>query len=88
RFLKGLSHYYHQTKGDFEIAIALFKEAIELDPALSIARAYLATIQIQGSQFGWIPSTRELWVSSVGLAESSVRLDPRSSFAFSLLAYL
>ena len=88
RFLKGLSHYYHQTKGDFEISIALFKEAIELDPALSIARAYLATIQIQGSQFGWIPSTRELWASSVSLAESSVRLDPRSSFAFSLLAYL
>ncbi|KWV54025.1 adenylate cyclase [Bradyrhizobium macuxiense] len=88
RFLKGLSHYYQQTKADFEIAIALFKEAIELDPALSIARAYLATIQIQGSQFGWIPSTRELWASSVSLAESSVRLDPRSSFAFSLLAYL
>ncbi|MFB9265426.1 adenylate/guanylate cyclase domain-containing protein [Bradyrhizobium erythrophlei] len=88
RFLKGLSHYYHQTKTDFEAAIALFKEAIDLDPALSIARAYLATIQIQGSQFGWIPSTRELWASSVSLAESSVRLDPRSSFAFALLAYL
>lgn len=88
RFLKGLSHYYHQTKDDFETAIALFKEAIELDPALSIARAYLALIQIQGIQFGWIPSTREMWAASVALAESSVRLDPRSSFAFSLLAYL
>lgn len=88
RFLKGLSHYYHQTKDDCETAIALFKEAIELDPALSIARAYLALIQIQSIQFGWIPSTRELWASSVSLAESSVRLDPRSSFAFSLLAYL
>ncbi|MGN1289013.1 MAG: adenylate/guanylate cyclase domain-containing protein [Bradyrhizobium sp.] len=88
RFLKGLSHYYQQTKTDCETAIALFKEAIELDPALSIARAYLALIQIQSIQFGWIPSTRELWASSVSLAESSVRLDPRSSFAFSLLAYL
>lgn len=88
RFLKGLSHYYHQTKEDFESAIALFKEAIELDPSLSIARAYLALIQIQGIQFGWIKSTRDLWASSVNLAESSVRLDPRSSFAFSLLAYL
>lgn len=88
RFLKGLSHYYQQTKDDFETAIALFKEAIELDPGLSIARAYLALIQIQGVQFGWIQSTRELWASSVSLAESSVRLDPRSSFAFSLLAYL
>ena len=33
RFLKGLSHYYHQTKADSETAIALFKEAIEVDRA-------------------------------------------------------
>src|ERR1700742_1397967 len=41
RFLKGLSHYYHQTKADFEASIGLFKQAIALDPTLSIARAYL-----------------------------------------------
>jgi adenylate cyclase len=88
RFLKGLSHYYRQTKADSEIAIALFKEAIELDPGLAIARAYLATIMVQGAQFGWIKSTRELWSTAMDLAESSVRLDPRSSFAFSALSYL
>jgi adenylate cyclase len=88
RFLKGLSHYYRQTQTDFETSISLFKEAIALDPALSIAHAYLATIQMQGVQFGWIRSTRELWTSAMSLAESSVRLDPRSSFAFSLLAYV
>jgi TolB-like protein/Tfp pilus assembly protein PilF len=88
RFLKGLSHYYHQTKADYETSIALFKEAIALDPTLSIARAYLATIMIQGIQFGWIKSTRELWTTAMSLAESSVRLDPRSSFAFQILSYL
>jgi adenylate cyclase len=88
RFLKGLSYYYLQTKDDFETSIGLFKEAIALDPTLSIARAYLATIQVQGIQFGWIKSTRELWNSSMSLAESSVRLDSRSSFAFQILAYL
>ena len=88
RFLKGLSHYYQQTKADFEISIALFKEAIALDPALSIARAYLATNMVQGVHYGWIRSTRELWTTAMSLAEDSVRLDPRSSFAFSLLAYL
>ena len=88
RFLKGLSHYYQQTKADFEASIGLFKQAIALDPTLSIAHAYLATIQIQGVQFGWIRSTRELWASAMSLAETSVRLDPRSSFAFSILAYL
>lgn len=88
RFLKGLSHYYHQTKADYETSIALFKEAIALDPTLSIARAYLATIMVQGVQFGWIQSTRELWNTAMSLAESSVRLDPRSSFAFQILAYL
>jgi adenylate cyclase len=88
RFLKGLSHYYRQTQADLETAIALFKEAIALDPGLSIARAYLATILTQGVHFGWIKSTRELWATAMDLAETSVRLDPRSSFAFSILSYV
>src|SRR5258708_11028173 len=88
RFLKGLSHYYRQTKADYEASISLFKEAIALDAALSMARAYLATIMIQGTQFGWIKSTREFWTTAMSLAESSVQLDPRSSFAFSILSYL
>jgi adenylate cyclase len=88
RFLRGLSHYYRQTKADFEASIALFREAIALDPELSIARAYLGTIQVQGIQYGWIRSTRELWIEAMCLAESSVRLDPRSSFAYSILSYV
>jgi len=88
RFLRGLSHYYQLTKADFEASIALFREAIALDPALSIARAYLATIQLQGVHYGWIRSTRQLWTEAMALAESSVRLDPRSSFAFSILSYV
>ncbi len=88
RFLKGLSYYYLQTKADFDTSIGLFKEAIALDPTLSIARAYLATIMMQSIQFGWIKSTRELLTTAMDLAESSVRLDPRSSFAFQIVAYL
>ena len=88
RFLKGLSHYYQPTKTDYEASIGLFREAIALDPALSIARAYLATILVQGVQFGWIRSTSELWSEALSLSESSVRLDPRSSFAFSILSYV
>ena len=88
RFLKGLSHYYLQTKQDFEISISLFREAIALDPTLSIARAYLATIMMQSIQFGWMKVTRELLTTTMDLAESSVRLDPRSSFAFQIVAYL
>jgi adenylate cyclase len=88
RFLRGLSHYYRATKADFEASIALFREAIELDPALAIARAYLATIMVQGVQYGWIKSTSQLWKEAMNLAESSVRLDPRSSFAFSILSYV
>jgi adenylate cyclase len=88
RFLKGLSYYYLQTQADLETSISLFKEAVTLDPTLSIARAYLATIQIQGIQFGWIRSTRGMFDYAMSLAESSVRLDPRSSFAFQTLAYL
>ena len=88
RFLKGLSHYYRHTKADFETSIDLFRQATVLDPSLSIARAYLATIMVQGVQYGWIKSTKELWTEAMSLAESSVRLDPRSSFAFGLLSYM
>jgi adenylate cyclase len=88
RFLRGLSHYYRHTKADFEASIALFREAITLDPTLSIAHAYLATILVQGVQYGWIRSTRELWTEAMNLAESSVRLDPRSAFAFAILSYM
>lgn len=87
-FLKGLSHYYRQTKEDFDTSIALFREAIALDPKLSIAHAYLVTIQIQSIQFGWVKGTRELWAEARQLAETSVRLDPRSSFAFSCLSWV
>jgi adenylate cyclase len=88
RFLKGLSHYYRHTKADFEKSIDLFRQATVLDPSLAIARAYLATIMVQGVQYGWIKSTRELWAEAMGLAESSVRLDPRSSYTFGILAYM
>jgi adenylate cyclase len=88
RFLKGLSHYYRHTKADFETSIGLFRQSIVLDPTLSIAHAYLATITVQGVQYGWIKSTRELWTEAMSLAESSVRLDPQSSFAFGLLSYM
>jgi adenylate cyclase len=88
RFLRGLSHYYQPTKADYEKSIALFREAIALDPALAIARPYLATILLQGIQFGWIRSTQELWAEAKDLAEAGVRLDPRSCFAYSLLSYV
>jgi adenylate cyclase len=88
RFLKGLSHYYRHTKTDFEASIDLFRQSVVLDPTLSIARAYLGTIMVQGVQYGWIKSTKELWTEAMSLAESSVQLDPRSSFAFSLLSYM
>ncbi len=88
RFLRGLSHYSRPTKQDYETCIGLFREAIALDPSLAIARAYLGTILVQGVQFGWIKNTGELWREAMCLAETSIRLDPRSSFAFSLLAYV
>jgi adenylate cyclase len=85
RFMRGLSHYYQQ---DFETSIALFRQAIALDPTLAIASAYLGTVLVQGVQYGLIRSTRELWAEAMSLAESSVRHDPRSSFAFSILSYV
>ena len=88
RFLRGLSHYYRPTKKDYETSIALFREAIALDPTLGIAHAYLATIMLQGVHFGWIRGSRDIWNEAMALAEASVRLDPRSSFAYAILAHV
>ena len=88
RFLRGLSHYYRPTKTDYERSIALFREAIALDPTLGIAHAYLATILMQGISFGWIKGSRELWNEALALALSGVRLDPRSSFSYAILAFI
>jgi len=88
RFLRGLSHYYRPTKPDYETSISLFREAIALDPMLGIAHAYLATVLMQGVNFGWIKGSRELWSEAMNLATASVRLDPRSSFAFAILAFV
>jgi len=43
---------------------------------------------VQGVQYGWIKSTGELWAEAMELAESAVRLDPRSAFAFQILSYI
>ncbi|WP_456716858.1 adenylate/guanylate cyclase domain-containing protein [Bradyrhizobium sp. USDA 4353] len=88
RFLRGLSHYYRPTKADYEISITLFREAIRLDPTLGIAHAYLATILMQGISFGWIKGSRELWDEAKSLALDSVRLDPRFSYAYAILAFV
>ncbi|NPU11072.1 adenylate cyclase [Bradyrhizobium sp. 83012] len=88
RFLRGLSHYYRPTKADYEVSITLFREAIGLDPTLGIAHAYLATILMQGINFGWIKGSRELWDEAKSLALDSVRLDARSSFAYAILAFV
>ncbi|MGJ5129866.1 adenylate/guanylate cyclase domain-containing protein [Bradyrhizobium oligotrophicum] len=88
RFLRGLSHYYRPTKADYEISISLFRQAIALDPTLGLAHAYLATILMQGINFGWIKGSRELWEEAKNLALDSVRLDARSSFAYAILAFV
>ncbi|MGJ4961273.1 adenylate/guanylate cyclase domain-containing protein [Bradyrhizobium sp. HKCCYLRH3061] len=88
RFLRGLSHYYRPTKADYEISISLFRQAIALDPTLGLAHAYLATILMQGINFGWIKGSRELWDEAKNLALDSVRLDARSSFAYAILAFV
>ena len=81
RFLKGLSHYYLQTKRMSRPRLTCSRRPSARPHACDRARL---SRHHPGSriQFGWIKGTAELWTDSMNLAESSVRLDPRSSFAF------
>ena len=88
RFLKGLSHYYRQTKAGFR---SLDRPVRGGDCARSGAchRARLSRHHHGAGRAVWMDQEHARIVDqAMDLAESSVRLDPRSSFAFSILSYL
>ena len=89
RFLRGLSHYYQQTKADFETSIG----AVQGGHRARSGAVDRARLSRHHPGAGRAVSDGSGAPANCGprrwsLAESSVRLDPRSSFAFSILAYL
>jgi adenylate cyclase len=87
-FLRGASHWYAASNNDLAQATLWFRKAIEHDPALASAKAWLAIAQVHSVQVGIVRSTRDLWREALDLAQQSVRLEPRSSLTFLALAFV
>ncbi|MER3523265.1 MAG: hypothetical protein C4326_04175 [Ignavibacteria bacterium] len=73
-FLRGRDYYNRYTKEDNERAIAMFKQAISLDPHYALAYAGLADAYSQRVQRFDFPQT---WAdSSLALSHRAIELDP------------
>ncbi len=84
-YIRGLSHFDRVTPADFRQSIALFGEAIALDPTFAPAQAALASAYGIAVEYGWI-SRAEAAPLAERAASSARRLDPDSPEALRALA--
>jgi adenylate cyclase len=87
-FLRGAWHWYAASNKDLAQSAVWFRKAIEQDPSLASARAWLAIAQVHGVQVGIVRSTRELWSEALQLTQEAVRLDQRNPLAFAAFAFV
>ena len=74
--LRAWWHRYKQTPEDFVEARGYFEQAIEMDPAFSVAYAGLAEVLAYGLLFQFFDRSTDLRETAVRLAKKAVALDP------------
>ena len=52
-FLRGNFHFVRRTERDAELALAAYRRALAIDPALQVARARIAMTYLQSLDWGW-----------------------------------
>ena len=75
--LRGISHLRGYAEDDNEKAVALFKEALRLDPDYALAQAYLAFAEVVIHNFDAAP--RDLLLDCKKRADRALALDPDDS---------
>jgi TolB-like protein/Tfp pilus assembly protein PilF len=86
-FLRGLAHFFHNTKEGNAQAQQLYEKAIALDPQYADAYAYLSWTYPLASRFQWSadPQTLE---RGLALAHQAVALDASLPKAHSVLSFI
>ncbi|MEQ8906313.1 MAG: tetratricopeptide repeat protein [Ekhidna sp.] len=85
-YLRGLSRYQQEKPEQNELAIKLFKAALEIDPSFTIARVHLLSAYSKSiTQYGLRSYT--LYDSMLEASKQLVKADPESSEALSNLSY-
>jgi len=78
-YLRGRSYMYTMTKRDYEFAIRMFSQAIELDEKYALAYAGIA--DAYSHLYRYAEATRENVKRAVEASEQAVQLDPDSAEA-------
>ena len=78
-YLRGRSYMYTMTKRDYEFAIRMFTQAIELDDKYALA--YAGTADAYSHLYRYAEATRENVRRAVEASERAVELDPDSAEA-------
>ncbi|MCW8087588.1 winged helix-turn-helix domain-containing protein [Sabulicella glaciei] len=73
-YLRGLSRAYRLTREDSDAALSLFRQAVELDPGLALAKAYSAGHRLIRHAQGW--SNPEELAEGVAWARDALKLEP------------
>ena len=80
-YLQALQPYHALEKAGHKEAIALLRQAIELDPRFSTAYAMLARCHTHAAFHGWGTSAREEISKAENFARQAVTLDPQDPIA-------
>jgi adenylate cyclase len=81
RFLRGRQLFWQTSRETIERAQALFEEAIRLDPAFSLAHAYLAFTHALQSINRWSPDLERSFELAQGSVDRALALDPKEAEA-------
>jgi len=82
-YLKGYEYYYRYKKQDNELAIELFKQALELDPDFALAYAGLGDAYSQRVQrYGFPPTMLD---EAIEASKKAISIDPDCSEAYKAL---
>jgi protein kinase/serine/threonine-protein kinase len=82
-YLKGYEYYYRYKKQDNELAIELFKQALELDPDFALAYAGLGDAYSQRVQrYGFPPTMLD---EAIEASKKAISIDPYCSEAYKAL---
>jgi tetratricopeptide (TPR) repeat protein len=86
-YLKGREYYYRYKKEENEQAVALFKQAIEIDPDYALAHAGLADAYSQRFMRFGFPEAE--WLDpAIEQAQKAISLDPNLAEGYKALATL
>ncbi len=83
-YLKGRNHYYQYTKSDLQVAIQMFKKALEIDPNYALAYAGLADSYYQFIDKNY--ETDKLFLTKAEeAAQKALSIDPECAEAYKAL---